>query len=160
MKKEISYFQYQKELDYPVFVRFESQDFEYQLESVLSSMGFSKLQEEEFRRIQIINDETRILSLGDASMKAARQIDQPGAFDAYGPESVTEFGSYDVYRYKGVGMILMGHNSTMWEGAVKNIEKSTKKAPKLAAIAQVVSSPAFNLNGFASCKIWSSMTKY
>ncbi len=131
MKKEISYFQYQKELDYPVFVRLEDQGFEYKVEGILSSMGFSKLEEEEFKRIEIINNETRILNLGDASMKAARQIDQAGAFDAYGPESVTEFGSYDVYRYKGVGMTLMGHSSTMWEGAVKNIEANISETKAL-----------------------------
>ena len=124
MTKEISYFQFQKELGYPVFVRFEEKDLEFKCESMLTKMGFSKLGEEEFKQIEIVNDKTRILNIQGASIKVAKQIDQAGAFDSYGPESVREFGTYDVYRYKGVGMIMCGHNSTLWEAGIKSIEKN------------------------------------
>ena len=43
MNSEVTYYQYQKELDYPVFVRFEDKDFEHSFSGILSSFGFTKL---------------------------------------------------------------------------------------------------------------------
>lgn len=123
MTKDISYFQFQKTLGYPVFVRFENADLQHQYEPLLSTMGFTQLDEEEFKKVEIINKKTRILKIQEASLKVKKQIEQPGMFDSYGPESITNFGSYDVYRYKSVGMIVCGFNSTIWEAGVKNIEK-------------------------------------
>ncbi len=120
MTKQVSYFQFQKSLGYPVFVRFEDEQLESNLESLVTSMGFTKLEENEFKKIEIINAKTRILSLGKASLKVAKQIDGPGPFDAYGPESTTEYPSYNVYRYKHFGVILCGHNTAMWQAGIKN----------------------------------------
>jgi hypothetical protein len=123
MTKDISYFQFQKELGYPVFVRFEDNELQHQYEPLLTTMGFSKLDEEEFKKVEIINKKTRILKIQTASLKVKKQIEQPGLYDSYGPESITDLGTYDVYRYKAVGMIVCGFNSTVWEAGVKNIER-------------------------------------
>jgi hypothetical protein len=123
MIKDISYFQFQKELGYPVFVRFEDNDLQHQYEPLLTAMGFSKLDEDEFKQVEIINKKTRILKIQTASIKVKKQIEQPGMYDSYGQESVTDFGTYDVYRYKSVGMIVCGFNSTIWEAGVKSIER-------------------------------------
>ena len=120
MTKQVSYFQFQKQLGYPVFVRFEDEALESSLETLIISMGFSKLEESEFKKIEIINSKTRILGLNKATLKVARQIDGPGPYDSYGPESTTEFSAYDVYRYKNFGLILCRHNSALWEAGIKN----------------------------------------
>ena len=131
MSKEVSYFQFQSQMGYPVFVRFVDQDLESRLGLLMESMGFKKLVEDEFKAIQIINHKTKILSLSEANLKVSRQIDQIGAWDSYGAESVSEFSTYDVYRYKGVGLILMGHNATVWEAAIKDIDKKRDEVKAL-----------------------------
>lgn len=123
MNKEISYFQFQKELGYPVFIRFQDVALQHQYEPLLSTMGFTELDEEEFKKVEIINRKTRILKISAASLKVKKQIEQPGMFDSYGLESVTNYGTYDVYRYKSVGLIVCGFNSPIWEAGVKSIEK-------------------------------------
>lgn len=124
MSSEVNYYQYQKDLNYPVFVRFEDKDFEQSFSPILDSFGFKKLTEEDLKTISFEQTQTKVLRVTKASLRVAKQIDQGHSLDAYGPENITQLGSYDVYKYKGVGMLIFGDGNYFWELGVKNLEKN------------------------------------
>ena len=124
MNSEVTYYQYQKELDYPVFVRFEDKDFEHSFTSILDSFGFTKLTDAELKTVSLEQSQTKVLRINKASLRVSKQIDQGHSLDEYGPENITQLGSYDVYKYKGVGMLIFGDGNYFWELGVKsNVEK-------------------------------------
>ena len=51
--KNISYYQFNQELDYPVFVKFEAPDFELNFQEILKSLGFSKVDNKKLGKIKI-----------------------------------------------------------------------------------------------------------
>lgn len=128
MKNEVNYYQYQKDLNYPVFVRFEDSDLELNFTQILNSFGFSKLSEDELKTVSLEQSQTKVLRIQKASLRVGKQIDQAQSMDSYGPENITQRGSYDVYRYKGVGMLIFGDGNYFWELGVKpNVEKYTNE---------------------------------
>jgi hypothetical protein len=128
MKNEVSYYQYQKDLDYPVFVRFEDKDFELRFTTILDSFGFKKLTEDELKTVSLEQSQTKVLRIQKASLRVSKQIDQGHSLDNYGPESITPLGSYDVYKYKGTGMLIFGGGDYFWELGVKsNVDKFTNE---------------------------------
>jgi hypothetical protein len=116
--KNISYYQFYKDLDYPVFVKFESPDFELNFQEVLKSLGFSKVDNNKLGEINI-DKSTKVLAIKEAVPKVARQINTAHiSMDRFGDESITPFGHYDLYRYRNVGMMVMGHGNYYWEMGV------------------------------------------
>jgi hypothetical protein len=128
MNSEVTYYQYQKGLDYPVFVRCEDKDFEHSFSGILSSFGFTKLTAEELKTVSFEQSQTKVLKIEKANLRVSKQIDQGHSLDQYGPENITQLGSYDVYKYKGVGMLIFGDGNYFWELGVKsNVEKYTNE---------------------------------
>ncbi len=119
--KKFSYYQYQSELGYQVSLRFDDFDFENQLTDTLEVMGFDKVEREKIKDQSFNLNETKILKIAKASSRVGRQIDRSDfVFDKYGPESFSQMGSYDVYRYKGVGMMILGEGNYLWELGLKD----------------------------------------
>ena len=117
--KNISYYQFNQELDYPVFVKFEAPDFELNFQEILKSLGFSKVDNKKLGKINIDKHATKVLVIKEAMPKVARQINMAHhATDRFGDESITPFGHYDLYRYRNVGMMVMGHGTYYWEMGV------------------------------------------
>lgn len=119
-----NYYQFKKEMGYPVFVRFEDSDIEMKLEGLLTQMGFEKIKSEELKSISFNKHQTKVLKIQNANFRVSKQIDQSHALDTYGPENLTMLGNYDVYRYKNVGMLIFGAENYFWELGLKNIESS------------------------------------
>lgn len=122
MTIEAKYYQYQKDLNYPAFVRFESKETEDKFKPLLEILGFTELEKSELKTISFSSGETKVLRIQEASPKVAKQIDESHSSDKYGPENITPLGSYNVYRYKNVGMLIFGDGNYIWELGVKGIE--------------------------------------
>lgn len=121
--KKFSYYQFRKELGYQVYLRFEDFDFENLLTELLDLMGFDKIEREEVKDISFHPKSTRLLKIVKASPRVSRQINRVDyAFDMYGPESFTQMGKYEVYRYKQVGMMILGDGNYLWELGLKSTE--------------------------------------
>lgn len=120
--KNVSYYQFRKDLGYPVFLRFEDQDFELKLSEVITQMGFEKLKAEELKDISFDKFQTKVLKIQPANFRVSKQIDQSHSLDMYGPENLTQLGNYDVYRYKGLGMMIFGDGNYFWELGLKNVD--------------------------------------
>lgn len=121
--KNISYYQFYKELDYPIFLKFEDAKLELMLRSVIESLGFNKVENESLSSIKIDKATTRVLVVKEATYRVAKQIVRPHkGLESIGQEDISPYGNYDVYRYINAAIMMMGHNEYFWEMAVCNIE--------------------------------------
>ncbi|MCO4752975.1 MAG: hypothetical protein KC478_00765 [Bacteriovoracaceae bacterium] len=123
-----AYYQFQKEMQYQVFARFEDTGLESEMIQTMEALGFSKVDDDKLKEIEFSRSETRILKISKASIKVSQQIRGiSNGMDKYGPESISSQGGYEVYRYHGVGMMIFAQQSNTWEmGLVNptlNIEK-------------------------------------
>ncbi|MCK5884639.1 MAG: hypothetical protein KAG61_13190 [Bacteriovoracaceae bacterium] len=111
------YFQYQETLQLPVFIRLNPAQFEESLEPFIVSMGFYKISDEAGKKAQIeLNfiDGGKMLTITEASMSVARQIESIAESDRYGLESVTPKTGYRVYRYKGTALLIYSLAASEW----------------------------------------------
>ena len=130
-----TYFQYQKELDIPVYIAVNLADFDKALEAFLASVKFSKMGEKDEGKIleRIKKDQfARCLNMIEATPSVSRQIQSSIESDRYGLESVIPKPGYQVYRYKDVGFMVYSFGAKTWElGAYSDF--GLNKDHKLAA---------------------------
>lgn len=113
-----TYLQYQKDLQLPVFIKFNPEEFESSLETFLGSLGFYKLKDGEGAEAEKKINKTagaRILTISEATVSVAKQIEMTLESDRYGGESVTPKSGYRVYRYRGVGLLIYSLAATEWQ---------------------------------------------
>ncbi len=113
-----TYLQYQKDLQLPVFIKFNPDEFENSLEKFLTSCGFSKMKEGEGADAEKKLNRTsggRLLTISEASISVAKQIEMTLESDRYGGESVTPKPGYRVYRYRGIGLLIYSLAASEWQ---------------------------------------------
>ncbi len=132
-----TYFQYQKDLNLPIYIGVELQSFESGLADFLKSIQFTKLSEkEELNAIQILkeNNASRCLNLSLAGPVSMRQIQTNMEYDSYGTETVIPKFGYQVYRYKNVGLMVYSLGVKEWElGCFIDFGSSNVAEKKVAA---------------------------
>lgn len=113
---KMMYFQYNKKLHLPIFVKFEAENFEPEMASFLRAMKFDEISHKEFETLsgdgKIKN--ARVLNITEASVMVARQIAAVNESDKYGPESLVQKNGYSVYRYSNVAMMVFSLSSYEW----------------------------------------------
>ena len=124
----ITYFQYLKEQDIPIFIRVNLSLFEGQVLPFLIEHQFSELSQSEVEEI-FINGETpqngRVLTLCVASQNVSRHIQLLKPTDKYGFESIIPKKGYRVYRYFNVGMMVYSFSAREWDfGCYANFGES------------------------------------
>ncbi|MBD66373.1 MAG: hypothetical protein CME62_14275 [Halobacteriovoraceae bacterium] len=125
-ENNFSYYQWRSEMNYQVFLRFDDFDFESHFSDTLEILGFDKVERSKIKDITIKPRETKILKVTRANPRIAREITRSDfLFDKYGPESLSERGQYQIYRYRNVGMMLFNEYSALWELGVKSTQDST-----------------------------------
>ncbi len=113
-----TYFQYQKELNLPIYIAVNLTHFDSTLSDFLTSMKFSQLNEkEEGTALEHMkkHKHSRCLSLTEATPTVGRQIESTMESDRYGQESIIPKSGYQVYRYKNVGFMVYSFNAKVWE---------------------------------------------
>lgn len=114
-----NYFQFNKKLNLPVYVRFKSTDFDPDIVGFLRSMRFDELTEKEgediVEKIADKDDGIKLLTISEASILVSRQIASARDSDRFGPESIVQKPGYNVYRYKNVAMVVYSLASTEWQ---------------------------------------------
>lgn len=131
-----AYYQYQKELNLPIYVSFDPQSFETGLGDFLVAMKFTKLTDKEEPAALLVmkkNNASRCLNLSEATPVVSRQIESTMESDRYGLESVIPKSGYRVYRYKSVGLMVYSFGVKEWQlGCHTNFGSSKDPASKLA----------------------------
>ena len=121
--KSFSYYKYRKDLGYEIYLRFEDFEFENLFGETLDVMGFDKIERDSIKNQSFNPRKTKVLKIVKASPRVSRQINRANfENEDYGPESLSSMGNYDVYKYKGVGMMIVGANSLFWELGVRSTE--------------------------------------
>ena len=120
MQNNFTYFQYARELDYPIFIKCDLGHFDASLLNFLMENQFSEVEGKDLPRVQkelIINKKARVLTLKEVSPTLARQIDQVRDSDRFGPESLIPKSGYRVYRYKKMALMVYSLAANEWEMA-------------------------------------------
>ena len=127
-KQKVTYYQFQKDLNYQVYLRLEGEGIETAITPSLVSLGFTEVEEAELKKIAFNKHETKVLKVNEANIRVAKQIQSSaGPLAAYGPESLTNQGSYQVYRYQNVGIMVFSEGSASWElGLVRPAHNETQ----------------------------------
>ena len=115
--KNLTYFQYQKCLQLPIYVRVDLDHFSPHLSVLLGEMNFEKLSAKEAEDVlERVERKVggRLLTLEEASPIAAKKIDFMGELGKYGEESVVPGYGYRVYCYRGVAMMPYSYQSPLW----------------------------------------------
>lgn len=136
-----TYYQYQKELNLPIYIGVDPQSFESGFGDFLVSMKFVKLNDkEEADALQIMkkNNAARCLNITEAGPVVSRQIQSTMESDRYGMESVTPKPGYQVYRYKNVGFMVYSFGVKEWEFGCYSDFGSNKEADKKLAARTVI----------------------
>jgi hypothetical protein len=113
-----TYFQYQKDLNLPIYLSADLGVFESSFGEFLSKMKFHKLTDkEEATALDEIkkNNHARILHITEASPLVAKQIQSTMESDRYGAESIIPKDGYRVYRHKDVGLMVYSFGAKEWQ---------------------------------------------
>lgn len=122
-EKSFSYYKFRKSLEYEVYIRFEDFEFENRFAGVLELMGFDKLERDKVKNKNFNPFRTKILKVVKANPKVSRQINRSVyEFEKFGPESLSQMGAYEVYRYQGIGMMILGEGTLFWELGIRSTE--------------------------------------
>ncbi len=113
-----SYFQYRKNHDYPVYIRFKDEDLNPKYSHLLNEMGFSLLSEIECRKVSLHRLHTKILTIHEAGSRLQQQINGSDLLDKYGLESLSLKQGTPVYTYRKVGMMMMPSSKILWDLAI------------------------------------------
>ncbi len=115
MEIKWTYFQYRKNSNYPVYLRFKSEDLQDKFKHLLSEMGFHQLTDDESKKISLQKASTKILTVQTASARLQRQIMGSDILDQYGLESISLQVGIPVYTYRKVGVMIIPQNRVWWE---------------------------------------------
>lgn len=113
-----TYFQYFKDLEFPIYIRVCLADFDPDLEGFVREIGFTELKEAEEQRVWSdlkMRSSSRLLTISEASTVVAKQIEMAQESDKYGHESIIPKNGYGVYRYKNVAMMVYSLASHEWQ---------------------------------------------
>ncbi|MBC7428291.1 MAG: hypothetical protein H7336_06750 [Bacteriovorax sp.] len=131
------YYQYQKDLNLPIYIALDPQNFASGLGDFLVSMQFTKLSEKEEPAALAVmkkNNASRCLNFFEATPGVSRQMNATIESDRYGLESVIPKPGYNVYRYKEIGLMVYSFGVKVWEfGCYNDFGSSKEPAKKLAA---------------------------
>lgn len=119
-EKKITYFQYQKELDFPIFVACDLSSLDPFIEQLLIKNMFTKLMDAEAKDVpeKLTKSGARLLNIVEATPGVVRQIDVSRESDRYGLESITPKEGYRLYRLKGHALMVYSFASVEWEVGV------------------------------------------
>ncbi len=120
MEIKWTYFQYRKNHQYPIYLRFKSDDLHSKFMHLLNEMGFSSLTEAESKKISLQRASTKILSIQAATARLQQQINGSDILDKYGLESLSLQLGTPVYTYRRVGIMAIPQNRIWWDLAINN----------------------------------------
>ncbi len=116
MEKQFSYYQFQKDLNYPIYLRFENFEFENLFVEVIEILGFQKIERDEVKNHNLSSSETRVLKIVSASSAVKQKMElAQGGFSLSHDEVFHSLGLYDVYIFKKVAMMVLGERNPLWE---------------------------------------------
>jgi hypothetical protein len=115
---KLTYFQYQKELNIPIYLSVDLSSFEPSFGEFITELKFYKLNDKEEAAALVElkkSNDARILHFSEASLLVAKQINGIKESDYYGAESITPKDGHRVYRYKDIGLMVYSFMAKEWK---------------------------------------------
>lgn len=123
-KEKWSLFQFGENENYPIFVLLELKNFDENLTKILLDCHFRELSDKEAEKTWQERESKfghRILKLVSATKRLELQIGLSRDTDDFGLESLNPKEQYNVYRFKGLALMVYSSLVTNWEmGVLKN----------------------------------------
>lgn len=113
-----TYFQFRKQHDYPVYLRFKQDELDPKFNHLLVELGFNELNEKESKKISLNRPHTKMLTVQLASARLNQQMSGSDLLDKYGPESLSLQGGMPIYTYRKVGIMSLPPYKTLWDLAL------------------------------------------
>lgn len=113
-----NYFQFRKQHDYPVYLRFKHEELNPKFTHLLSELGFNDLSEQEAKKIPLQRPHTRLLTVQLASARLDQQLNSSDILDKYGVEVLSIQANTPIYTYRKVGIMALPSNKTLWDLAL------------------------------------------
>ncbi len=117
MSTSLKWFVFQKDLNLPIYIRCNINEFHSNLVAFLSSMKFTELSEKEVFKAEMRmkhDKNVRVLEIRPSSSIVAQQIKFAIESDVYGAESIVPRDGHRVYRYKEIAIILYSFGLSEW----------------------------------------------
>jgi len=128
------YFQYRKTHQFPVYLRFKTEDLQEKFKHVLNEMGFNLLTSEEAKKISLEKTSTKILTIQAATPRVQKQILGSDLLDKSGHEILSLQIGIPIYTYRKVGIMAMPQDRLWWELALSNDIQQTDQMVGLRVI--------------------------
>ncbi len=149
------WYQFRKELDWPIYVRFHPNEFDHEVGDFLTLQKFHKLSETEGQEAykKVLKDSrAKVLTMKDANIAVARQITSLVESDRYGEESIVAQIGYKVYRMKNLALMIYSFNSKEWEiGIIKGFGSKQELWKSKIVLNRFLS---FSLQSFGVVGFW------
>lgn len=113
-----TYFQFRKQHDYPVYLRFKQDELDPKFQHLLTELGFQELTERDSKKISLNRPHTRMLTVQLASARLNQQLNGSDLLDKYGPESLSLQAGMPIYTYRKVGIMSLPPYKTLWDLAL------------------------------------------
>lgn len=121
------YFQWQKTLGLPVFLRVPVELLEGRLLKLLTDLGFGELSAAEQKVAALNRAGSRVISLSRASARVARQVSLGDTPDRYGSETLSFSLGAQVYIHRRIGMLVFSLGRPVWELGVASSLETTEE---------------------------------
>lgn len=111
-------YQFCSENGYPVFIKFNPEDFDDHLTDILSELHCSDVTDKGSKWVknELKKRNARLLSLKTANHHLSSMIQESGEMDFLGTESINPSKKgYYIYRYKGMAVILYSYAVVEWD---------------------------------------------
>jgi len=110
-----SYFQYRKDHQYPIYIRFKQEEIKSKFTHLLDELGFQVLSEADAKRIPLQKAFTKILTIQEANPRLQQKINTSDSLDKYGHEVLSLQLGLPIYTYRKVGIMGFSLNKTLWD---------------------------------------------
>lgn len=120
-------FQWQKDHQYPVFLRVEKELLEGRLQKLVGDLGFQEIPEKDQKRVVLTKGGARMLTLIRASSRVVHQISGPDSLDRFGVETLRPHGPAEVYIYRRIGMMVYSLANPLWELGLASTLETTEE---------------------------------
>ncbi len=115
-----TYFQFRKQYDYKIFIRFKAEDLNSKFNHLLSELGFSEMVEKDSKKISLTQSQTKVLTVQYASARLNQMINGSDILDKFGSESLSLQAGTPVYTYRKVGLMGVPIQKNLWDLALNS----------------------------------------
>ncbi len=116
--EKMVYFQYSKELGYPIFIKCNEEEMPSLFMDMVKELGFDKISSEDVQSLKFNNRGVNVLEVTMATPSVSQKIGKRSFIDNFGAESTTPKQDHLVYRHLGRALVIYSFKNSYWKMAI------------------------------------------